>query len=285
MNDHSAWYIGLIVISVALLVFTVLRTGNKRSLLLYLGMSGLGYTIEFVIFILFECYAYEPKLIREDGYYDSLAGAIVSNALILPAVAVFLAVLRMGWVPIILAIAAMSGVEYLFLRIGIYEHYWWRTVYTAIGLVVYFWAAKYWFGRIMRPLRGAAHALTLYLILWAMTSPQALEIILLHGRTYGVRWFADQSHDNIAFSSSYCVVLSIIFTWLLCRRTSRRWSLYVVGTVAVLIIDMLLDASGVLASKGWWDYAYRVVTMFLTLWMGDMINKRLRSGPMPRYTR
>ena len=68
MNDHSAWYIGLIVISIGLLVYPVLRTGNKGSWLLYLVMSGFGYLVEFVIFILSDSYWYEPRLLPYDRY-------------------------------------------------------------------------------------------------------------------------------------------------------------------------------------------------------------------------
>ena len=75
-----------------------------------------------------------------------------------------------------------------------------------------------------------------------MSSPQALEIILLRGRAYDVNWFADPSHDNIAFSASYSFVLSLFFTWLIRRRRSRRWPLYLVGTAIVLLLDALLTS-------------------------------------------
>ncbi|MBO7748766.1 hypothetical protein I8J29_31810 [Paenibacillus sp. MWE-103] len=279
MNDHSVWYIGLIVISVALLLYTYFKSGNKRSVLLYFGMSGLGYGIEYVIFILFGSYSYEPRLIRDKPYYDELAGAIVSNAMILPAIAVAIAVFRKGWMPILAAIAAMSAVEWFFVRIGIYKHYWWRTWYTSIGLVFYFWAAKLWFARIMRPQRGFIHAVTIMMIQWAFTSPQALEIIFLAGRAYNVHWFGNREHDNIAFSSTYCIAISVFFTGLLLQRGGMRWLIYVLGPAAVLGVDGILAASGILLSRGWWDFAFRFVTMFLMLLAGDAINRHLRKGP------
>ncbi|MFC4809808.1 hypothetical protein [Paenibacillus sp. GCM10023250] len=283
MNNHSIWYIGLMGIGAALLLYTYFKSGNKRSALLYIGMSGLGYAIEYVIFILLGCYSYRPRLIPGKPYYDEVSGAIASNLLILPALAVAIAVFRKRWLHILAAVAAMSAVEWLFLRLGIYKHYWWRTWYTSVGLVFYYWAAKLWFARIMRPQRGLMLAVTLLLIQWALTSPQAIEIVFLSGRDYRVNWFESQEHDNIAFSSTYSVAISLFFTWLLLRQGGMRWLLYVLGPAAVLGVDGILAATGILDSRGWWDFAYRFVTMFLVLMVGDVINRRLRLGPPMRW--
>ena len=55
---------------------------------------------------------------------------------------------------IILASAVMSGVEYLFVQLGIYGHNWWRTAYTGIGLLAYFGAATYCFGASLNRCAG-----------------------------------------------------------------------------------------------------------------------------------
>ena len=154
INSHSVWYLGLATISLILLAFVYFKTKNYRSLLLYLGMVGVGYMIEFFIYVLLDSYEYDPDIIARDAYYDYNMGAISSNMLTLPVTATLIAVYRLSWIWIAIFTVLIVGIEWLFLKLGIYHHHWWRTAYTGIGLLVYYRFAKFWFTKFMHPFKG-----------------------------------------------------------------------------------------------------------------------------------
>lgn len=121
------------------------------------------YLFEFFVFVLFDSYTYMPGLLK-DSFYDSCLGAVVSNGFILPATCVIIAIYGIGiwWVPLIAA--GFMGIEEIFIILGIYEHHWWKSIFTGMGLTLIFAFGKWlWKGLNVSELSKVFRFLVLYM--------------------------------------------------------------------------------------------------------------------------
>ncbi|MDQ0920485.1 hypothetical protein [Paenibacillus sp. V4I5] len=279
LNFNSLWYLGLSTLSLILLFYVYFKTKNYRSLLLFLGMVGIGYSIEYIIYVLLGSYEYDPNIISRDAYYDNNMGALASNLLTLPATATLIAVFRLNWIVIAIITGLIVGIEWLFLKLGIYRHYWWRFEYTAFGLLVYYGFAKAWFTRLMRPLKGISHSLTLYFITWALCTMQFVPISLFNSRYYNLGWFENRSHDTTAFSSLFGMFTSIFSVWVLKLKWKYSWLKYIFSAAVIFGVNIILQIIGVLHSLVWWDFWYCSGVNLIIIIIVDVSSKRLWNGP------
>ena len=105
---------------------------------------GFAYLLEYIVLNLFKGYRYKPKVIKKP-IFDNIFGTVLSQGIFLPFTAVFLTVINAGWKKKLIAGVYFSLIENLFLRLGVYEHYWWKTVYTFLLTPVYFKLSDSWY--------------------------------------------------------------------------------------------------------------------------------------------
>lgn len=282
MSFNSYWYLGLAAISVALLTFVYFKTRNYRSLLLYLGMVGVGYLIEYVIYVLFESYQYYPKLITRDAYYDSNMGSIASNFFSLPVSATIIAVFRLRWVWIIVFSGLFSGIEWLFLELKIFRHIWWHISYTTISLPFYYILAKIWFPRMMLPTKGILQFLTSLLITGSVLATlQFIPIAFFNSRSYSVGWFENPSRDTTAFATVLWLCLSLVYIIVLNVHWKHTWLKYVIPITLLIILIITLQKVKIMKCHVWWDPYYCILICIIVLLFAEAIRKRLLQGPVP----
>ncbi|MBB6637041.1 hypothetical protein [Cohnella thailandensis] len=280
MHSNSYWYLGLGIASLLLLAYVCFRTRSARCLLLFAAMVGFGYLIETVIYIFLDSYRYYPKLIKNDPYYDSNMGAVASNMLTLPAVATFIAYFGLGWRWITGLTVLMVLIEWLFLKLGIYEHHWWKLIYTAAGFPVYFWVGKVLYRQMSRRLRGTLHWLILYLIVSPLSGTlHILPIMLFECRIYQVDWFADPSRDTTAFAAVYYLSISVLHVVAIKLNGRMQWAKYVLIAGFALLITVVLKSTGILKSLTWWDPLYYVLSPCLVLGAAQAIENILAIDP------
>ncbi|WP_181438703.1 hypothetical protein [Paenibacillus sambharensis] len=248
--------------------------------MLFLGMVGVSYCIEFVIYILLGSYHYYPGLQKHNAYYDSNIGSGISNFLTLPSSAVIMAVFRKGWLWIAGFTALFAAVEWLFLHLHIYRHNWWSIGYTALGLPFYYLVAKAWFSRMMQPMKGFLLFITLLLITGAVLGTlMFLPIAFFESRTYHIGWFKDLSHDTTAFTTIYWIGLASLYTAIFSFRWTYAWPKYVISLGILIILMLVLSQAGILRSHVWWDPYYCVLVCLLVLLYLAALRKRLLAGP------
>lgn len=105
-------------------------------------MAGFTYSCEYVVLILLRGYKYTPGLLQ-DRFRDGMIGAISSNAFVIPSVSVVAAAFHLSWPWIIVVAGAVTGIELWFLYLGIFEHYWWRTLFTTAGAALWCFVAQF----------------------------------------------------------------------------------------------------------------------------------------------
>ncbi|CAM4414237.1 hypothetical protein [Paenibacillus tarimensis] len=280
MRYSSYWYLGLVAISVVLLILVYYKSRNHRSFALFLGMVGVSYCIEFVIFTLLGSYQYYPGFIKHNSYYDSNIGSGISNFLILPSSAAAIAVFRKGWLWIVVTTGLFAAVEWLFLHLQIYRHNWWSIGYTALGLPFYYLTAKAWYNRIMRPMKGLLLFVTLVLITGAILGTlMYLPIAFLGVRTYHIGWFENISRDTTVFVTVYWLVLAVAYTTIFSFTWSYAWPKYVISLGLLIFLMSALSQADILRTHAWWDPYYCVFVCLLVLLYLGALRKRLLMGP------
>ncbi|MGJ7922525.1 hypothetical protein [Neobacillus sp. LXY-4] len=245
---------------------------------------GTGYLIEAVIYIFLHCYQYYPHIIKHDPVYDSNLGAIASNALALPVAATFLAVLRKNWVWSVAFIGFFSGVEWLFLKVQIYTHNWWRIEYTALGLLIFYFPFAKWLNRmIMKPQKGVLHTLLLLLVIGPLlASFHIFPIMFFSARYYDFGFFDNISQDTNAFSTIYYLGSCLLLTILAKLDWKNGWMKYIIISISIFAVTIFLRMIGILHSLVWWDTYYYILYPNLLLIITVYISKRLYLGPQSR---
>ena len=137
----------LFIIHSILFGFSIYKSKNKNRKLLFVLFStnmGFAYLLEYVVLNLFKGYRYKPKVMKKN-IFDNIVGAVLSQGIFLPFTAVFLTVINSGWKLKLLVGTYFSLIEELFLRLGVYHHYWWKTTYTFLLTPIYFKLSDDWY--------------------------------------------------------------------------------------------------------------------------------------------
>ncbi|MNP37294.1 hypothetical protein D3C76_1307360 [compost metagenome] len=99
---------------------------------LFLTYVGMIYVFEYVILVCLHSYTYYPHILS-DPYMDSMMGAFISNFLTVPTVGLIMVIYRLRFRWTVIFAMLMIGIEWLFLKLGIYKHEWWRLSYSFVA--------------------------------------------------------------------------------------------------------------------------------------------------------
>lgn len=127
------WYGGLVIVSLFLLLVALWHKKEYKLLILHLAVAGTIHPFE-VLVINFKAYRYMPGIMP--GIGDNILGAYASDLFIVPATTVVISAFSLSWRSRILFAVAFTFIDWYFTVIGIYEHYWWKSIYTGIGIII-----------------------------------------------------------------------------------------------------------------------------------------------------
>ncbi|MEH7177723.1 hypothetical protein [Neobacillus vireti] len=137
-------FIILFLIHSGLLGYSFFKSKNKMQLfILLMSNIGMAYLFEFFVLNLFRAYKYKPRILKKN-YFDNILGAILSQAIFVPFTALFFTAQKIGGFGNLLGGLYFALVEVLFLKLKVYKHKWWRTVYTLILIPLYFRLSDGW---------------------------------------------------------------------------------------------------------------------------------------------
>jgi hypothetical protein len=261
IHSNTYWYVGLSLLSLFLLSYVYFKVRDKKIFLLLLAMIGFGFMIEGFIYNLLQSYWYYPHFIKDDATFDSNLGAIASNALVLPICATYIATLTIKKRWIFLLTSMIIGIEWLFLKLEVYSHNWWRLEFTALGLVlVYFPFSKRLYHRLKSPMKG----LPLFFVLFLLIGPfigslHIFPIMFLHTRLYDLGWYRTLSEDTNAFAMIYYLMSSLFITSLATYQWKLEWLKYPFIVFCYSLLTYILLERGILQSFVWWDKLYYIL--------------------------
>lgn len=258
-------YLILVTISTITLLALLIHKRALWPLILLLSFSGMIYFFEFFIFVWLNSYSYSPHMIGT-AYYDNVLGAVISNLLSVPIAATYIAVYRLSWRWIVCLALAFGGIEWWFIRLGIYEHHWWKITYTIIALLFFFRFSRQWPIWLSTSNR-AIKFVTLQMFAWSVVATLVFTLALAGIRLFSIGFFDDPYHDDIFFGAIYgffkATVLAIGVT--ASRRFWKRAASLLVIFAAHIVL-MQLDILKIMIPL--WQYSLIYATCcIIVLWL------------------
>ncbi|WP_168120838.1 hypothetical protein [Paenibacillus sp. HB172176] len=258
-------YLILVLISLMLLAAIMLHQRQLGVIFVFMTLSGIVYAAEFFVLILFDGYAYFPRILSI-RYYDNAFGAVVSNLMILPALGLLSSLYRLQLGGIAALAGAMVGVEYLFDQLHIFEQHWWNLSYTGAVLVFFFFLARFWVGRLYAG--GVFYRFTsLWMQAWSGAGTVMYGLSVLGLRHYHLGVFEDIYRDDLFLASIMGVLKSGVFSVFVTCCSRLGWRM--LAPLAVFALDMPIYAAGWLEILiPFWQYAlvYMLLATLLIMW-------------------
>lgn len=265
------WYLFVTIIISSTFLYTIYKKKEKKQIIsLYLTMVGLTYLFEFIVLVLFKSYRYYPNILKIH-YFDNLFGAVFSDAFIVPMTSSVVAAYNL---PILIFVLVLMIIELFFQELGIYEHYWWKTIYTGIGLIFAFTISKKLFFYFKYFLNKKIRFLALFSICIGLHASILFILAgIFHLFIFQVNWFDDPIRGNVAFSSIYIIFQSLLFGYILAYKLKRY--LLVLSIILLSMIDFTLSILEILHFYNGWALIFFLLMRVCSAIILGIINKYL----------
>lgn len=271
--SHTIWYLLLGVATILELVFILIKANNRKLVLaLYITICGITFIgFEMITLMCLKAYIYYPKIFSNQ-HDDSVVGNLFSQTSV-SASAIIVAVLhlRFRWYLIIATVYGL--IEELFIRLGIYKHYWYRTWMTIVALLLLFWIAKTVYRIFLKHYRRAWRYLFiffglftfhLHLITWASRA--------ICVRKYNETLFSNPDCSIVIVAGTYNVLLSVIMMFL--YFSNIKWMWKVAGICILYFAHYMAEKYQLLISKDGWFFILASIGiwgMYLNIYFLDWL--------------
>lgn len=269
------WYLALLFIGAVIIVLAFWKSKNKHTITLWFGISGICYFLESVIHTVLKAYEFTPRFVQ-DKYADSIWGGIISDLFALPPAAVLIGVFQLNFWWIVAISGIFYGIETLFLKLGIYEQYWWKTYYTFLAFIPLFMIAKWWYRELNRPHGRVLTFATLMSIAYMFRQQFSLHIYLhLKGGQFSIKWMESIGLKSIYFTVPINLLFAFALALLVVNRVRWYWDAALIAAFSG--IDFLLYMLKWLQPKAFWLFVLlllaRVVILLICLAFDRLIRK------------
>jgi hypothetical protein len=135
---NTIWYVLLWLFAIAEIIIILKNSEDKKyTIASFFILAGATFFCEIIILRFLKAYDYFPMLFPNSRFNDGVVGNLSSQYLI-SATALMIAVLKLKFKWNIIFAAAFCVIEILFLRLGIYVQYWYRTWITGVVTILIF---------------------------------------------------------------------------------------------------------------------------------------------------
>ncbi|MBB6634221.1 hypothetical protein [Cohnella thailandensis] len=246
--SNTIWYCLLALLSILAAIYAFAKTDNAKHWVGF-GFAVLGSTFVFETGILtfLNAYKYIPK-ISSDPFLDSIIGNYFSQFLITVTVLLVL-IKKLSRIWRFIIAAAIVGIEEWFLKLGIYEHEWYRTWMTFVLLLFLLWMANVWHIYLARFPNRLVYYLTLFLGASALFS---VAIVFIQF-TYKIHVFHPVVFPNDYYRNQAVMIVSyrtiIVLLMMILYRAGWRWRWKAIAFAGILGVQALLVEIGIQSFK------------------------------------
>lgn len=273
---NTVWYVALGAISIALFIFTLLKTPErKKTFAFFFAVLGMTYVLEGFLVLVGNAYAYYPK-IASDSFHESLIGNFFSQYSV-TASAVLIATLGLGvWWRIGFSVAYFL-IDVLFEQLHIYSHNWYNSWYTLAGFFIYSWVVVKWYEKVFsRPSRPIYYA-TLFFGLFSLGgNVLGTTLNFLKIRRFAMGLYEQTTKDNTASGVIYSIFICFIIVFL--YRMKSISILKALAFLALIAFDYILYRVGIIQVKEGWFLAGTLLTLFGRYYLTSVIDRCLGTG-------
>jgi hypothetical protein len=255
--SHTIWYLLLAAVSIFVTVVIFIRSDNRKYAIGFgLAVMGLTFFSETGLLTLSNAYRYMPKL-SGDPFLDSIIGNYFSQFSITMS-ALLISTLQPPKIWYFIIAAAYCLVEILFIRLGIYQHHWYRTWYTFVLVLLLLWISQIWYRYMMHCPKTVIRYVTLFLGANAAFSitviffSYAFSLQVFHIAIFRNDYFRNQAVAIVSYRSIAILLMMIL------HGLKLRWWWKGGFLVVIFLLNYMLVRMGIQTFK---DGLFWVVTL------------------------
>lgn len=192
---------------------------------------------------------------------SKLLGHLLINTTLYPSAAIVMVAnsLYYGW---ILSVAIVfTLIEYLFVKLRIYEQHWWRYYMTFIAVVTSLSIFHKWFTKMNQKRYGSTRAITFYFVAMIVIHIPAPVLLLLGKQYYQI------SLINNLFGNLYLSSIIIIFFYhliesfllVLCTCILKKWYWSLLPIIISIAVQSIFVKLNILIIKDSWNLVYTLI--------------------------
>ncbi|MDR3540200.1 MAG: hypothetical protein P4L69_04425 [Desulfosporosinus sp.] len=200
---NTIWFVLLFVTSIITIVFLLYKTNNRKFALAFLfSIIGFSFILEAFLVLGFHAYTYYPKIVP-DAFLDAVFGNYFSQISV-SSTALMLAICNLSYIWYGIFGLIYFLIDLLFARLGIYQHFWYKSYYTFFGFILFSWLTKKWY----EAAKNSTNRFINYTSLYFSVASISTFTIFLGQRLLGIQLlkghlFADTAKDNTSTDFVY----------------------------------------------------------------------------------
>jgi hypothetical protein len=278
---NTIWYV-LLGISSAIAIILIIRKPDNRKFNIAFTFIVLGsvYSIESVLLGLYGgAYSYYPMISR-DSFLDSVIGNHFSQVSICTTL-VLLAIykLRTIWYFGIAVIYCI--IEFLFLKLGIYEHHWYKIWITFVGII----ALAFLFNKLYYELNHSPRFWIYYLALYFTTvsSYGLVRSSFVYGKFRIIHYnvYANIFKDNLIMI--HIPLLILINIMINIYRLKLSWIMKCMVFTGLFLIHLILTKTGIIMIRPGWFLIITSIDVLSCYLFVVIMDYLLKSGVRKLY--
>lgn len=242
--SNTIWFILLFVTSIAAIVLSLYKSNNIKFAIAFLfSIIGFTFILEAILVISLNAYVYHPKIVS-DLFLDNVFGNYFSQISI-SSTALLIAIFNLSFIWYFIFALIYFLIEELFLKLGIYGHFWYKSIYTFFGFIPFFWLTNKWYEYTKLSMSNLMNYMTLFFSIAAINSLT----IIMSQRLLGVQmfkggFFADISKDHITTGLFYQIVE--INLLIILYKSKLHWIAKTILFSSLFIVQYLLFNAGII---------------------------------------
>lgn len=143
---NTIWFILLFVTSIIAIVISLYKTNNRKFAIVFLfSIIGFSFVLEAILVLRFKAYTYYPKIVPLK-FLDAVFGNYFSQISV-SSTSLLLAIYNLSYIWYCIFALIYFLIDVLFIKLGIYEHFWYKSIYTFFGFIIFSWSIKKWYER------------------------------------------------------------------------------------------------------------------------------------------
>lgn len=260
------WYCIPAIIGVGITFFTIYTkrhiTEVTTFVVFFLFATCVAWIGEFIVLGLFNSYAYKTGVF-ENIWAENLLGHLILNSTFYPGTAILVAAYALGYGWIFLITIIYLLIEFWFIKLGIYEHHWWK--YYMTGFIVFFYQiiSKIWFKKINDIRYGLVRTSTFYFVGFVILHYPIPILLLLGKQFYRINLVQDTFLSSIIFIFSYQLVETLILVFLVC--VLKKWFWKFVPYIIAFIGQCILKNMNILVFEDGWNLFYSILVYYICI--------------------
>lgn len=272
---NTIWYVLLGITSIIALLLIIRKPDYRKfNIAFTCTVLGLVYSLESIFLGFYGgAYSYYPKIFK-DAFLDTVMGNHFSQVSICSTL-VLLAVYKLRTVWNFIFAAIYYLIELLFLKLGVYEHHWFKAWYTFLGFILLAFLIKKWYYKMLN-----SHGFWVYYpaLYFAVVSSYGLarsSFVYAKLRIIHYNVYPNVFKDNLILV--HIPLLIIINIMIIAYRLKLNWIIKCIVFAGLFLTQFILTKTGTITIRPGWFLVITSVDVFSCYLLVAIMDYMLKS--------